>query len=110
MKFNEKTELRNRLKNKGVTLNAEQTNEVARYFDELFFEEHKNRQESKMSIRLIYTVIFAIVTITTFIHSSLTHTIIIGIIWIYNLIHFLSDYVFYHNNFRSKYVKKNSNR
>lgn len=100
MKVNDKLEIRNRLMKKGVKLTHEQTTTIANFFDEVNWREKKAFQESKIGTRLIYTVIFCIMVTHSWFHATWQSTLILGIILLYNMIHFLQNYVFYHNNFR----------
>jgi len=107
MKVQDKLDVRSRLIKKGVKLTHEQTTVVANWCDEIIFKYQKENQESKIGTRLIYMVIFAIIATHVWFHSTIQFFIVVVIVFIYNFLHFLSNYVFYHNNFRVKKHDKN---
>lgn len=105
MTVQDKLDIRARLKTKGVTLSHEQTTTITNWCEEQIWKHKKESQESKIATRLIYLVIFAIIMTHAWFNSSVMFFLIVLTLFIYNFLHFLANYVFYHNNFRDSKQK-----
>ena len=100
MQINEKVMMRKRIDNNtGVKLTIPVMTELEEIIDERERKIQKDFWLTKIGIRGIYVVIFGIIGTYSLFFIDWKFTSIMAVIAIYNLIHTLSHWVFYRNNF-----------
>jgi len=76
--------------------------EALEIYNELYRVTKKEQTNTLMGIRLIYSILFLIIMLYGIFHiKQYVFIILMGLIMLYNFLAFLSQYVFFYNNFRN---------
>lgn len=90
----------------GDPLGIEALKEIEKFIDKRERDIQKDFWLTKIGIRGIYVVIFGVIGTYSLFFIDWVFTVLMTVIAIYNLIHTLSHWVFYKNNFTVKNVEK----
>lgn len=102
MHLYDKLKIKNRLrKEQNLNLKPEQLKIIEEEFDEKINQVQREYFYSKITIRVIYLLLFGIISTASFFFvDSWIFTGIMLLLFVYNFIHALQDYIFYRRNFK----------